>query len=524
MTSRRPRPAVAALVVVLLLAVAASAVRPAAADAGRRVTTPGFKGSTKRLKAKPTGAAAKPTPPIALAAGARHPHAVVDAAGTAYVTWNVPTDGSEGPRREDAIGFCRLPRGATACDNPPETRLLIPQKTYGTGDDPFLNQEVSRGAAPVIVGDQLVILSTRYPTLYPLPDGDTTDRATIQFVSLDGGTSFSGGSPVTSGINILDVPVSFGSDTSPRIGTLNPTEDGIVFRALSPGAFTGAGAILEPGALYGANTQLTRLPNGGIAALFADGPGSIAVRRFLGQGDPNDVANWTPKEHLQGYDPSIATGSGGRLLVARKEFSDHGVYTVQTLAGPGAATKPVPLHPVGLDAARIQGDGGPLTAAYVDAGGATDSVSGHTGLSVRRSPGGGSAFGAEQRITTTPRDTFEPSFDAAPDGGGFVAWAADDGAPAEIRGHFFGSLAKSSSPGLPTTTPGSATGDGNVTNADCQHRDFGKIRVRTENGCFLSGKRDGHAVAVSEGPIFVNGLKVTPIGKTQLVVDPKTRQ
>ncbi|MEV4421343.1 hypothetical protein AB0L40_15360, partial [Patulibacter sp. NPDC049589] len=31
-------------------------------------------------------------------------------------------------------------------------------------------------------------------------------------------------------------------------------------------------------------------------------------------------------------------------------------------------------------------------------------------------------------------------------------------------------------------------------------------------------------VAVSEGPIFVNGLKVTPIGKTQLVVDPKTRQ
>ena len=61
---------------------------------------------------------------------------------------------------------------------------------------------------------------------------------------------------------------------------------------------------------------------------------------------------------------------------------------VQELAGPGAASKPAPLHPVGLDAARIQGSGGGVTALYVDAGGATDSVKGHTGLSTRRSAGG----------------------------------------------------------------------------------------------------------------------------------------
>lgn len=509
-----------------VLLVAVAAVLPAGAQAAPTARTPGFSGPTKRIPAKPTAAAPRPSAPLVLAAAGRSPHATVDAAGTAYVTWAVPSDGPDGPRREDAIGFCRIPRGAAACDNPAETRLLVPQKGYdeGAGDGPYLNQEISRGPMPVIVGDQLVILSTRYPTTYGLPDGGTTDRATIQFVSLDGGTSFSGGSPVTAGLSLTNEPVAFGTPESPRIGLLEPVDDGLLFRALTPGAYASGGAVLAPLSGVPEPAQLTPLPNGGIAAVYVDGPGSIAVRRFGGQGDPNDAGSWAPAERLQGYDPSIATGPGGRLLVSRKASSDTDVYTVQALAGPGSATKSSPLHPQRLGSARLLGTGGAATAVYVDPGGTTDAVAGHTGLSVRRSPAGGPAFGAEQRVTTTPRDTFFPSFGAAPDGGGFVASSPVESGVGEVRGHFFGAFAKSPDPGLPTTVPGSATGDGSVTRADCRNRDFGKVLVQIETGCFLQGRRDGRFVAVSEGPIFVNGLKITPIGKTQLVIDPKSKE
>jgi len=501
-----------------LFAVTGLLALPVAADARRTATTPGFDGPTKRLATK---APAQPLPKrLTLASNGSAPHAVVDDAGTAYVTWRV--DGG-GPGGEDAISFCRLPRGSAACDNPEATRLLVPQKAYAEPDEPALNQELSDGPFPVIVGDQLAILSTRYPTQYELPDGQgTTDRATILLLSLDGGTSFSGGSPTSVGIALDTQPVAFGTATSPRIGALSAQrEGGTFFQALSPGAFTSGRVDLGSPATAGDEAQLATLPGGGVAAVLVTGPGTFAVRRFDGQGDPNDPSRWTVAGTFKGYAPSLAAGPGGRLFVASRPSSDVGTYAVQEVGGKKRGT----VQPTSTTYARLLGRGGALNALVLDRGDTRDAPKGHKGLYARRSPSGDGTFSGEQRLTTTADEIDGIAFDAAPDGGGFAVWTPSRSQiTGEVRGLFFGSLAKSTGTGLPTTVPGSVTGGGNVTTADCLRREFGRVKARVETGCFLSGVREGRSVAVAEGPIRVNGLRIVPLKGTQLVIDPKDRE
>lgn len=512
----RPRPA--RLRLAALLSGMGLLVLPAAADAGRTAVSPGFDGSTKRLSTK---AAPRPLPTrLTLATNGAAPHAVVDDAGTAYVTWRIAEGG---PGREDAVGFCRLPRGATACDNPASTRVLVPEKSYDDGDEPYLNREISDGPFPVIVNSQLVVLTSRYPTRYSLPDGaGTTDRATVLLVSLDGGTSCSQGGPAGANVAVDAQPVAFGTASSPRIAALSSQREGGTFvQALSPGSFTPGRVDLGSPPAAGERSQLAPLPGGGVAAVLVTGPGRFAVRRFDGQGDPNDASRWTVAGTFDGYAPSLAAGPGGRLFVASRPSSDVGVFTVSEVGGKRRG----PVQPTSAVSARILGRGGALTALVQDRGDTRDAPKGHKGLFVRRSAAGDGTFADEQRLTSTAADIEEPAFDAAPDGGGFAVWTPGAGQTAgEVRGVFFGQTSRSTGTGLPTTVPGSVTGGGNVTSATCRARDFGKVRVRVETGCFLAGVRDGRPVAVAEGPIRVNGLRVVPLDGTQLVVDPADRE
>jgi len=505
-TRKRRTPAGAAAVgLALLLGLAG----PHAAEARRVATTPGFDGPTRRLAPK---ASARPLPRrLTLATGGARPHVVVDDAGTAYVTWRV--DGG-GPGGEDAIGFCRLPRAATGCDNPAQTRLLVPQKTYGTGDGPAANKEVGDGPFPVIVGDQLVILTTRSPTTYALPDGaGTSEKTTVPFVSLDGGTTFSAGGPAASGMAIDAQPVAFGTPASPRIATLSSLNEGGAFvQAIQPGAFTRGRVDLGAPGGPGEEGQLAALPDGGVAVLVATGPGAFAVRRFDGQGDPNDAARWTTAGTFRGHDPSLAAGPGGRLFVASRPSSDVGVYAVTEVGGGARGT----VQPTSAPFARLLGRDGQLSALVLDRGDARDAPAGRKGLYLRRGTGG--SLGDEQRLTRTSDGIDRPRFDAAPDGGGFAVWTPQlSQTSGTVEGLFFGELARNSGTGLPTTTPGSG---GPLTAADCNRREFGKVKARVETGCFLNGQRAGRTVAIAEGPLRVNGIRFVPAKGTQLVVDP----
>src|SRR3954454_6644923 len=119
------RPIETALTVSLVLtAVLAVAPSAGAAKPPRHPTikkgvyrSPGYKGSRKLPKTGPP-----PAPPsVAIATHGWEPDVHVDAAGTAHIVWsdNVDGDGNDVPN--DVLHYCRLPRGAKACDNPTQS-------------------------------------------------------------------------------------------------------------------------------------------------------------------------------------------------------------------------------------------------------------------------------------------------------------------------------------------------------------------------------------------------------------------
>ena len=107
-------------------------------------------------------------PPVASAAitvgPGSQPGLAVDAAGTAYVAWS-------GPGNPQPLMFCRLPRGATACDPAAASAITAPGATIRR---PFV----------VVSGTRVVVVQSRYGA--GVPGG----LAVLRFTSTDGGNSF----------------------------------------------------------------------------------------------------------------------------------------------------------------------------------------------------------------------------------------------------------------------------------------------------------------------------------------------
>ena len=109
---RLPQVSLLVLVVALVGALPATAAARKSPLRGTAVSSRGYKG----IKRVPRTGPAPAPPSISLGAG-KAPDVLVDAAGTAHIVWNeeVPAGGS------DVTHYCRIPRGATACDNPSGT-------------------------------------------------------------------------------------------------------------------------------------------------------------------------------------------------------------------------------------------------------------------------------------------------------------------------------------------------------------------------------------------------------------------
>ena len=161
-----------------LAAVLCSAA-PANAQRHPTYRSPAFKGKAVAPKVTP----APPPEPVTLAEDGLHPDALVDEAGTAHIVWATGR-GDEA----DAAVYCRLKRGATACDT---SQVLLPEKTYGQFDSPAY--DIDNGGPEILrVGEQLVVLSYRYPTGFDRPDG-AGSGGVIQWTSDDGGNTWTGG-------------------------------------------------------------------------------------------------------------------------------------------------------------------------------------------------------------------------------------------------------------------------------------------------------------------------------------------
>ncbi len=495
------RPAPLGLLVGLVACAVTSA--PAAAKGLPSYHSPGYKGTSRAPKT-----VAPPTPkPIALAAAGRFPHVIVDAAGTAHIVWT-----QDDPNGPSVLHYCRIKRGETACDNPPGSQTFIPDKPYGVGDDPRFNTD-NNGPQVVAVGDQVVIMTHRYPTVFPKPDKSDGSNTTLIWVSEDGGTTFTGPGLVgTQDIN-GGRAVEFGADNDPTIGVLtDTTTGGTYFQAIRPGAFTSAKANLGDTGPDQAYSGSLALLDGRPVAAFADLKEQTFVRQWTGTQPITDPGTWTAPVLVPGDEPQLAGGSGGLFLMNRPKFGTP--YVVRRLgaglaAGP-AATISTKADP-GVFHAFNEDPSGRLLATW------EARSQKNPGVQLRTSTDGANWSTARQIFDAAGAGQL--GIDAAADGGGFAVANLTGGvnATGAIAAVGFGKQTKNGAAGL-----GSLSGGGDQgAVSSCSKLAFGTLQITTDNGCFLHGTGASARVSVSTDEIDLNGLRIVPDAGVSIAMDAR---
>jgi hypothetical protein len=220
------------------------------------------------------------------------PGLAVDAAGTAYVAWNGPEI------TNSTLRFCRLPRGATACDS---SSVLPAPATTTSLSRPFV----------VVSGDRVSVVQFRYPTSGGLPPG------MYRFTSTNRGVSF--GAPQVIGSVAFEEAAVGPGDTLSGV----PVNAGMYFQNV---ALSGAAPVNMDGssAVPKALLSTTHLNQATVGLLDAGTPlavftsnDSAQFRRYDGSGPLNDIANWTPPVDIgiASY-PKLAGGPRGLFLLA----------------------------------------------------------------------------------------------------------------------------------------------------------------------------------------------------------------
>ncbi len=466
---------------------------PALASAADVYRSPGYRGTTK----VPQTTAPPNPPPVTIGTG-RSPQVLVDAAGTAHVTWS-----EERGDDADAVRYCRLKRGAPGCD---VTRELVPVQV-GELAAPIYNDEY--GVPRVLaIGDELVVLTARYPNLIAGPDGELHDRNTYLFASDDGGGAFQAETLVGTGPT-SGQPSVFGPPDTPRIGLISDTvTGGTFFQAISGARYNARTANLGADGI-----DASLAPDGaGLVAAFAQLDGRIHVRAWNGAGDPEDPAAWSDVT-LPGTDPRLAGGPGGVFLLSRDVDHLLGVRRVDGGAiGPRTVlqgTRNASMRDVFQDAS------GRLFVTY------RQSTADGPVLRVR-SATDGRTFSAAQTLLRAPSDTGLWSSDlaAAGDGGGFaIVHQAPDGRASPIVAQPFGNQSPTGQPGLGGQPGGGLDPDVIST---CQRLAFGDVSIRTTEGCLLPTAKS-KAIKVAEGTLRLNGLELVPEGGAKIVLDARAR-
>jgi hypothetical protein len=233
----------------------------------------------------PSGVAAAP---FAIGSGSE-PGLAVDGAGTAYIAYN-------GAEAANPPHFCRLPRGATACD---VERTLFVSPGSATLSRPTVT----------VVGARVTVVVHRTGGQQP---------GITRYTSADGGFTFS--APVLVGGNVPNVEsVNGPGDTVSVVSQVESA--GALFQnvSLTSGTPAGSVATLFPSprlyngtvGLIDANTPL---------AIFSDLSFQGAFRRYAGTGDINNQANWTAPVDIGYVDyPRLAGGPSGLFLISGDE-------------------------------------------------------------------------------------------------------------------------------------------------------------------------------------------------------------
>ncbi len=484
------------------LAAVACAIAAAPADAAKKLVyrdPASYKGVTRAPKTK-----APPKPPmVQLSTTGQFPDVLVDEAGTAHIVWNEPRGD-----QADAAMYCRLKRGAKTCD---VLRTLLWNKSYGPGDGPQFNNDYF-GPKIVRVGDQLVVLSRRYPT---------SPSVVVAWTSLDGGNSWS--TPEHVGTINLGQLVVLGPETDPTILNLSISPGGCKFvegasaaclQAYKSGEFS---AETEPLGTGEENyyPSLT-LDRGRPLASFNSLSYYTVLRRWTGVGSPLDRSRWTkPTKILHSIEPQVAGGPSGAWLLDRN--ADTGSVRIRRVTSASGGIDPAPPTRLSAD-----GDNSMLRLTV-------DPSDGLHSLWTRRDYGSDGTEGVY--LAESGAGALEPAtklvggnsngqtaVGAALDGGGFALFNRTGGLsnPGKITAAAYGPLGPTGKKGI-SGVPGGG-------NKSCGLISFGQFDLKAAAGCFLFGTGANSRVAVTGGEVRVNGLRIVPDAGVKIILDPKDLQ
>ena len=239
-------------------------------------------------------AAAGAATPLTIGTGHK-PGVAVDAAGTAYIAWFGPESTTT------SLNFCRLPRGAGACDV--KTTIAAPGTTLSR---PFV----------IVDGSMVRVVSYRYGLT-----GARFDEI-WEFTSADGGATFDAGHPV--GIAPFDEAVRGPGDTLTVATSAESTGLAVQNVPLDGTTAGESQAILSADHPYNGTVGIAPIP--GVSsvdvprpiAVFADAASQAQFRRFNGSpAGLNDAAGWSPPVDIGYADyPRLAGGPSGLFLLS----------------------------------------------------------------------------------------------------------------------------------------------------------------------------------------------------------------
>jgi hypothetical protein len=230
-------------------------------------------------------AAAQAAAPVTIGSG-HEPAVAMDASGTAYIAWDGPEPGTT------TLQFCRLPRGATACD------VSHPIAVPGTSlSRPFVT----------VQGSTVRVVSYRYGLSSPRFD------QVWELTSADGGASFDAGHEI--GIVPFDEAILGPGDTV-SVASNAVTEGGLFQNMPLGGGSAGTSHVAFP-ADHPYNGTVGLVDAGTPLVVFADGSSLAQFRRYSGFGSLNDPASWSGPVDIGYADyPRLASGPAGLFLLA----------------------------------------------------------------------------------------------------------------------------------------------------------------------------------------------------------------
>jgi hypothetical protein len=464
---------------------------------GAAYFSPGYKGLCSNPKLGPQPV----LPPIPLGDNGRSPQVLVDAAGTAHIVWN--QDGGDGP---DQLRYCRLKRGATACDNPPAS--LAPDQP-GPFNNPAFNEDIA-GPRILQIANGLIFLTHRYPNIVPKPDGTESDRTTYMYVSDDGGQTITG--PAIVGDAEPSGGAAVFGDGS-RIGLISDTRTGgTYFQAIDPGSYTSAEANLGgngPDRAY-SGSVVPAGAGGAPTAAYADLAGTTFIRQWQGTGDIADPGTWA-EGTTPGVDPRLASGPAGAYLAnaptdARDKIQVRPLNGVQVGNGPTINT--------GHYSARdfLEDPSGALRVGWVNGVGAGSEL-------LESVAGSGLKFDAGNAVARADVGLDDIDLGAASDGGGFAVYTAGGSSQGygKIFASGFGNQAPTGLPGLGNVPGGGSDPD---VKTSCKQISYKAVEIRNEF-CFwpVQGKP---GFKVTKGAFKLNGLEIIPDADVKVEMSTKS--